>query len=72
MKAQVDSAKILFVEKRRERLHGCMQGDPEMGGSMRQVGKVPWEGEISPWPIITFWDLLKSVNLSVRVDFNEK
>jgi hypothetical protein len=23
--------------------------------------EVSWEGEVSPWPIITFWDLLLSV-----------
>jgi hypothetical protein len=21
---------------------------------------VSWEGEVSPWPIVTFWDLLRS------------
>jgi hypothetical protein len=30
--------KILFVEKRRERLHGDMEGDPETRGPMGQVG----------------------------------
>jgi hypothetical protein len=30
--------KILFVVKRRERLHGGMQQDPETGGPMGQVG----------------------------------
>jgi hypothetical protein len=66
--------KILFVEKRRERLHGGMQLDPETSGPIGQVGnwvfiaffycprvemslrykQVSWEGEVSPWPIITF------------------
>jgi hypothetical protein len=23
--------------------------------------EVSWEGEVPPWPIITFWDLLQSV-----------
>jgi hypothetical protein len=73
--------KDLFVEKRRERLHGGMQGDQETGGPRGQVGHwvfvtffilpegrnvsqvqtdISWEREVSPWPIITFWDLLQS------------
>jgi hypothetical protein len=27
----------------------------------RGVSQVSWEGEVSPWPIITFWDLLQSI-----------
>jgi hypothetical protein len=31
-----------------------------------------WEGEVSPWPIITFWDLLQSVlHYSGLTDFLE-
>jgi hypothetical protein len=72
--------KILFVEKRREKLHGGMQGDPETSDpsgsgwkldfhslfvlpeedvSQVQI-EVSCEGEVSLWPIITFWDLLQS------------
>jgi hypothetical protein len=42
MKTQVDSSskvrKILFVEKRGGKLHEDMQGDPETGGPVGQVG----------------------------------
>jgi hypothetical protein len=32
------------------------------GGDVSQVQTdVSWEGEVSPWPIITFWDLLQSI-----------
>jgi hypothetical protein len=32
------------------------------GGDISQVWTdISWEGEVSPWPIITFWDLLQSV-----------
>jgi hypothetical protein len=34
---EVEVGKILFVEERRERLHGGMQQDPEIGGPMGQV-----------------------------------
>jgi hypothetical protein len=31
------------------------------GGDVFQVQTdVSWEGEVSPWPLITFWDLLQS------------
>jgi hypothetical protein len=31
------------------------------GGDVSQVQtEVSWEGEVSPWPIFTFWDLLQS------------
>jgi hypothetical protein len=33
---------------------------------------ISWEGEVSPWPIITFWDLLQSVlHYSGLTDFLE-
>jgi hypothetical protein len=28
--------------------------------SLRGKTEVSWEEEVSPWPIITFWDLLQS------------
>jgi hypothetical protein len=32
------------------------------GGDVSQVQtEVSWEGEVSPWPLITFWDLLQSI-----------
>jgi hypothetical protein len=27
----------------------------------RDISQVSWDGEVSPWPIITFWDLLQSI-----------
>jgi hypothetical protein len=42
--------KILFVEKRRERLHASMQWDPETSGPMGQVGN---------WVFIAFFVLPK-------------
>jgi hypothetical protein len=60
IKAQVDSRSrgqnILFVEKRRERLHGVMQGDQETGGPMGQVGN---------WVFVTFL-YCPRVELSLR------
>jgi hypothetical protein len=80
LKAEVDSSSrgqkdfICREEKRRERLHGGMQQDPEAGGPVGQVEncliafkknclKVEmslWEGEVFPCLIITLWDLLQS------------
>jgi hypothetical protein len=34
---------------------------PEVGDVSLVQTDVSWEGEVFPWPIITFWDLLQSI-----------
>jgi hypothetical protein len=62
MKEQVDSSSrgqkdfICREEKRRERLHGSMQGDPETGDLLGQAGN---------WVFISFFYCLRA-EMSVR------
>jgi hypothetical protein len=56
--------KILFVENRRERLHGGIQGDPETGGPLGQVGNwvfialfvLPKGGDVSQVQTEVSWE----------------
>jgi hypothetical protein len=40
--------------------YSCFLVLPESGDVFQVQTGIFWEGEVSPWPIITFWDLMHS------------